>query len=164
MNMEGNIYAVCLSEKVAMPKIQQYCVLVDQYGIRNDYHCRRMRPSFRNPGTWKENTDRHITLLAREVIEFLNTGLDLQLEPGSLGENITTQGLGDLSQIPDGTFLQLGKHVILRVCKQNEPCKNLAPMHRLLIKTIHGKRGLLCAVEKGIDEMLWPGDLITVLP
>jgi MOSC domain-containing protein YiiM len=142
--------------------------VLEQFGFRGDHHNREMRPSFSKPGTMKPNTDRHVTLLAMEVIDELNLDLDLQMIPGSLGENITTVGLGDLSNIKDGSLLIIRNWAIgtelarLRVIEQNAPCKNLAPIHRLLVKKIHGRRGIACAIESGVGHRLIFRDRIEV--
>lgn len=153
--MRGKVVAVCISPDAGIPKhASSTPVCVGRFGLEGDYHNREMRPSFSKPGTFKPNADRHITLVAHEVIEDLNRELGLALGPGSLGENITTQGLGDLSDIPDGAEILIGDKILLRVVEQNQPCRNLAPLHRLLVKKIYGRRGLLCAIEEGVGVVI----------
>ncbi len=153
----GGIVAVCTSPKGGIPKFPQSKVQIGQWGFEGDFHNREMRRSFSKPGLFKTNVDRHITIVGFEVIEDLNRELDLTLVPGSLGENITTKGLGDLSEIKDKTILQIGQEgILLRVIEQNQPCHNLAPLHRLLVKKIYGRRGLLCAILSGVGKTLEP--------
>jgi len=127
-----------------------------------------MRSSFSNPGTEKPNTDRQITIVGKEAVDAVNEKLNLNLGPGALGENLLTEGLGDLSQIVPHTVALIGKPgkgwaVELRVVKQNQPCKNLVHYHPEFNKEIHGRRGLLCAVVRGIGFHLAPGDFITMV-
>lgn len=162
--MTGVVVAVCTSPKGDIPKFPQPYVTVEQRGFKGDFHNREMRPSFSQRGTFKPNTDRHISLVAVEVLEGLGKHIGKTLKPGALSENITTRGLGDLSQIPDGARLLIGDKVILRVSQQNAPCKNVRASYGLEAYTwIQGRRGILCAVERGIGEMIRHGDSIEIL-
>ncbi|MFJ7159198.1 MOSC domain-containing protein [Streptomyces sp. NPDC101118] len=54
-----------------------------------------------------------VHLLPAEVLdEFAEAGHEL--EPGELGENVTTRGI-DLARLPLGTRLQLGAHAVVRL-------------------------------------------------
>ncbi len=160
----GKIVAVNISAHWNIPKYPvDGPVMLGSHGLVGDYHNREMRQSFSKPGTFKPNTDRHLTLFADEVMFDLNCELGTELRAGSLGENITTRGLGDLSQIRDGMRLRIGNHVIIWVTEQNQPCKNLAPLHRLLVKKVYGRRGLLCAIQCGRGHRIQEGDPIEVL-
>lgn len=60
----------------------------------------------------------------------LETILELQEEghpifPGSVGENITTMGIGAEELVP-GTRLQLGEHVTVILTEYATPCKTIA--------------------------------------
>ncbi len=163
--MQGTILSINASREPGVTKIPYMAAIVGRWGFEGDRHNRELRPSFSKPGTLKPNTDRHITILAQEVIDDLNQALGLSLVPGSLGENITTRGLGDLSQIQDGAMLSVrdpggDMRLTLRVTEQNQPCKNLAPIHRLLVKRIHGRRGLLCSIESGLGHLVRVGHSI----
>lgn len=163
--MSGTIVAICISSLGGLPKYPQIQpVRVGTHGFVGDFHNRQKRPSFRNPGIVKENVDRHISVVAEEVLNALNEELRIALRAGSLAENILTRGLGDLSDIPNGARLAVGNGLILKVVEQNQPCKNLAPLHRLLVKRIYGRRGLLCAIEQGRGCYVNAGDTIEVLP
>jgi MOSC domain-containing protein YiiM len=158
----GKIVAVCVSAAEGVPKYIQPAVTIAQFGVAGDYHCKPLRRSFSKPGTMKPNTDRHITIVASEALEYANRALGLQLGPGSLGENITTYGLGDLSDVLAGTVVSINGKPVFRVVEQNEPCHNLAPYHKHLVKKIYGKRGLLCEVIAGIGSVIRPNDEITI--
>jgi len=123
-----------------------------QYGFRGDYHNQPTKRDFKNPGQTLPNTDRHVSVVALEVIDALNRELGLNMGPGTLGENLTVRGMGDLSAIADNVRLLIVGHsgapiCTLRVAEQNKPCKNLTLIHRELPKRIMGRRGLLCAIE-----------------
>jgi len=165
----GKIIAVCTSPNSGVPKYPHTSGLIGQYGLIGDYHCRPMRQSFSKPGTEKPNTDRHITIVAKEVVDELNHELGINVPIGGLGENILVEGLGDLSYINGGNVcIGIGpttvgdNNIILRFVEQNQPCHNLAPYHPHYVKKIYGRRGLLCAVEGGIGKLIRPDDSITI--
>lgn len=160
MLKSGKIVAVCTSPVRGVPKYQRPSVVVGPYGLVGDAHASRTRVSFKT-GQTKFN-DRHITLVAQEVLDRLNAELGLNLKPGDLGENFTTVGLGDLSVVKDGTRIQLGSNVVLRVTKQNDPCKNLLTYHPQLLKKVYGQRGLLCTVHEGVGSLVHPGDTVEI--
>lgn len=164
---QGHVFALSTSADPGVPKYpHEYCALVERYGMSGDYHNRPMRPSFSQKGIWKPN-DRQVSLLAHEVLvelnEVLEGSLSDLLEPGSLGENITTTGLGDLSDIPNGSLVHIGEQVVLRVTCQNEPCKKLSVYSKFLPKKVTGKRGLLCTVESGVGSRIVLNDPIRII-
>lgn len=160
----GKIIAVCVSQTEGIPKGRLLLGgVLERYGLRDDYHNNAMRRSFSERGKFKPNTDRHISVIAFEVLRELSEELQIPLDPGSLGDNLTVEGLGDLSQIKDGSILKIGEKIRLRVTEQNQPCVNLVPLHRLLVKKIHGRRGIMCAVEAGIGESITPDQTIEVI-
>ena len=160
----GKIFAVCISAESGIPKHPKEEVEIAEFGFLGDYHCRPMRESFSKPGTMKPNNDRHITIVGKEAVDAINLKLGLNLGVGALGENILTQGLGDLSEVAPDTFIFIGNGILLKVVEQNKPCKNLIPYHPHFIKEIGGRRGLLCAVLGGVGCTIHPGDLIHLVP
>lgn len=159
--MKGKVIAVCLSHKANVPKYPQPEVEVGPYGIVGDVHAGPARIS-RRTGQPKFN-DRQVSLVGKEAIDALNAELGITLNPGDLGENITTEGLGDLSAIAPGTLLRVGHAVLLEVTEQNDPCSNLSVYHKLLVKKSHGRRGILAVVKEGTGAKLRPGDPIEVI-
>ena len=145
----GIIVAVCVNPNKGTRKSSCFAASVGQFGLLGDYHNRRERRSFSQPGTWKPNTDRHISILAAEAYDALNAELGTALMPGDFGENILVRGVGDLSDVADGSLISIGANIVFRVVKQNKPCVNLQVYHHLMAKKAYGRRGLLCAIEKG---------------
>jgi len=161
--MFGEVAAVCSSPVGNIPKYPQPFATMAKWGLEGDFHNRELRPSFSKRGTFKPNTDRHISLVAIEVIEGMGKLLGRELGPGALGENITTRGLGNLSQIPDGTLLTIGIDVVLRVSQQNNPCKNVLDAYGTkAFKWVARKRGLLCSIEQGFGQTIRPREIIAV--
>lgn len=160
MSRVGYITAVCTSLVGGVPKYPQERVQIGLHGLVGDYHNREWRPSHNKSrfGVLMPNNDRHITVVAQEAYDALNAELGIALKAGDFGENILVRDMGYLNDIPDDARLTTcGGHVVLRVVEQNDPCVNLAPYHRLMVKKAYGQRGLLCAIERGRDAFLVPG-------
>lgn len=164
MNKIGRIIAVCTSPDGGVPKYPRALVQIGLHGLVGDYHNREFRPSHNKSrlGVLMPNNDRHITVVAEEVYDSLNAELGTALSAGAFGENILVRGMGNLGDIPDGARLMIDEGlVVLQVTEQNNPCKNLAPYHRLMVKKAYGRRGLLCAIKYGRDAVLIPGLAVT---
>ncbi len=160
MERIGRIIAVCTSSVSGVPKYPQAIAQVGLHGLVGDYHNREFRPSHNKSrlGVLMPNNDRHITVVAQEVYDSLNAELGTMLKAGDFGENILVRGMGNLGNIPDNAQLMIGEGLlVLRVMEQNDPCKNLAPYHRLMVKKAYGRRGLLCAIKFGRHVFIRPG-------
>ncbi len=83
----------------------------------------------------------------------------MELRPGIIRENITTEGL-DVNGLAMGQKLRVGEVqlVVSAVC---EPCEQLEALRAGLMDAMVGQRGMLCRVLSG--GMVAPGDQITVL-
>src|SRR2546425_1105148 len=134
MSHKGKVFAVCVSQGGGIPKYPRPEVGVGEYGIIGDAHY----------GQTKLNTEtgeiqanlRQVSIISLEVLLYLHTVLGISLKPGYLGENITTQGLGDLSDLSENSLLRIGPSVLLRVTGQNRPCRKLSVYHPQIIKEI----------------------------
>lgn len=161
----GMVIAACTSLDEGVPKYPQVSVRIAEFGFEGDFHCKPMRRSFSKPGTEKPNVDRHITIVAQEALTYANEALghEVTLTSGDLAENITTSGLGDLSDIPPGAVVKINGVPSFEVVEQNEPCGNLRRYHKRLAKVIYGKRGLLCRVIGNIGGTVRTGDRIEIV-
>ena len=70
--------------------------------------------------------DRAVCLYAMEPIRQL-AAEGHAIEPGSLGENVTLEGL-DWGRVGPGTRLQLGDDVVVEVTRYTSPCLNIGPV------------------------------------
>lgn len=111
---------------------------------------------------------RQIHLLHAELLDELR-GRGFTIEPGQLGENITTRGL-DLLSLSSGAILRLGAEVIVRVTGLRNPCEQInrfrpglltAVVERAQDGTIIRKAGIMGIVEQG--GVVRPGDTIAVI-
>jgi hypothetical protein len=83
----------------------------------------------------------------------------MDLVPGIIRENITTEGL-DVNGLAMGQKVRVGEVelVVSAVC---EPCEQIEALRTGLLDAMVGQRGMLCRVVSG--GMVASGDEITVL-
>jgi len=90
----------------------------------------------------------------------------LGLRPGDLREQITIDGLPDVTRLAEGTELRIGG-VTLRVNGECEPCTHIGEMNgqadvEAFRTSLVGRRGALCTVLAA-DGPIRIGDPVTVL-
>jgi MOSC domain-containing protein YiiM len=86
-------------------------------------------------------------------VETLNA---MDLQPGVIRENITTEGL-NVNGLSIGQRLQVGES-LMEVTAVCTPCDQLEKVRQGLRRELYGRRGMLCRVIKG--GTVTPGDLI----
>lgn len=155
----GKIVAVCRSDKGGVPKHPQKEIEVYLDGVMGDYHSGSI-DKHRKSGEPKPN-DRAISIVAKEVTDSVGETLQVELAPGSLGENFLVEGLGDLSDLAPGDLIKLGPTVSVVVTAQNAPCGTLTVHHSGIVKHLAGKRGIVGRVlYVGFAK---PGDRVEVV-
>jgi MOSC domain-containing protein YiiM len=98
---------------------------------------------------------------ARQVLIVDRETLDaMDLRPGWIKENITTEGL-NVNGLPPGQQLRIGP-ARLEVTAVCTPCDQLEKIRPGLRREIWGRRGMLCRVIEG--GIIRCGDLIEKLP
>ncbi|MBT2526505.1 MOSC domain-containing protein [Streptomyces sp. ISL-99] len=113
---------------------------------------------------------RQVHLIHEELFgELLQEGFTV--EPGQLGENITTSGI-DLLGLPEGTLLHIGAEAVVEVTGLRNPCLQIDAFQDGLLKQVVGrdaegnivrKAGIMSVVKVG--GAVRPGDRIeAVLP
>ena len=134
-------------------------------GIPGDRHYGETRYSQSQRKTLPN--DRPITVVGAQATRDACAKLGIPNVPtGGLGENLQLEGLGDLSDLTEGDELHvLGPSgqpkVVLRVSKQNDPCSNLKIYHRLMVKELMGRRGVICTVLQ--EGTVHVGDTVEVV-
>jgi MOSC domain-containing protein YiiM len=167
--MSGVVVAVSRSPGHTMRNPTQDCIrLVAGVGVEGDAHAgrtvkHRSRVA-RNPA---QPNLRQVHLMADEWIQALcERGFDL--EPGRMGDNVTTSGL-DLLRLPTGTRLHLGLTAIVEVTGLRNPCVQLdriqdglmaANLDRAPDGSVVRKAGVMSVVLHGGEVR--PGDAIRV--
>jgi MOSC domain-containing protein YiiM len=89
----------------------------------------------------RPNGSRQILLVDMETLNAMN------LEPGVIRENITTEGL-NVNGLQIGQHLRAGQ-ALLEVTAVCTPCDQLEKIRPGLRREIYGRRGMLCRVLKG---------------
>lgn len=111
---------------------------------------------------------RQVHLLHQELLDEL-AGSGLHVEPGQMGENISTSGLPLLS-LSEGTVLRIGPHAVVRITGLRNPCsqiENFKPglLAAVLDRTKDGdlvrKAGIMGVVV--VSGVVAPSDQIEVL-
>jgi MOSC domain-containing protein YiiM len=62
------------------------------------------------------------------------------IEPGELGENVTTRGL-DLMSLPSGSILHLGAEASIEITGKRSPCSQINGLAPGLMKAVFGVNG-----------------------
>jgi len=133
--MVAKVIAVCKSEKKQTKKVNVGdAYLKENYGIVGDAH-------------GEFNTHRQVSLLAIESINKMRE-LGLNVKPGDFAENLTTEGI-DLTILPLGTKLLVGKEVILEVTQIGKECHTRCAIYYQAGDCIMPKEGIFARVIKG---------------
>ncbi len=98
--------------------------------------------------------NRQVLLVDRETLEAM------ELPPGILRENITTDGL-NVNSLPIGQQLRIGR-ARLQVTMVCTPCDQMERIRPGLRRELWGRRGMLCRVLQG--GLIRTGDSIEKLP
>lgn len=165
----GVVAAVSRSPGHTMSKPNQASItLVEGYGIEGDAHAGatvKHRSRVKRDAT-KPNL-RQVHLIHGELHDELAT-TGASIEPGQMGENVTTRGV-DLLDLPTGTRLHLGTDAVVEVTGLRTPCVQLDGIHdglrsACLDRDADGnlirKAGIMSIVIT--SGQVHPGDPITV--
>jgi MOSC domain-containing protein YiiM len=94
--------------------------------------------------------NRQVLLVDRETLEAM------ELRPGVVRENITTEGL-NVNSLQLGEELRIGE-ILLKVSAICHPCDQLEKLRPGLRREMRGRRGMLCRVMQG--GTIRPGDSV----
>lgn len=151
--------------KPSLPEIE----LLAGHGVRGDAHAgARIQHRSRVAKDPSQPNLRQVHLLHDELLQELKIA-GFEVEPGQMGENLTTSGLPILD-LSEGTRLQVGSDAVLRVTGLRNPCSQIETfkpglMAAVLGRTASGelvrKAGVMCVVER--SGTVRPGDAITLL-
>lgn len=167
--MVATVLAVSLSPTHRMRKNNHPGIYVVQgIGVEGDAHAgttvkhrSRVRQNPNKPNL------RQVHLIHSELFDELQTR-GYAIEPGRLGENITTRGI-DLLALPTGTRLRIGQDAILEVTGLRNPCVQMDEiqpglMNAVLERDASGglvrKAGIMSIVVA--NGSIVPGDPISI--
>ncbi len=168
--MDGIVTAVSRSPSHTMGKPNQKSIrLLGGLGVEGDAHLgetvkhrSRVRRDPRQPNL------RQVHLIHAELHDELGEQGFPGLQPGQMGENVTTKGV-DLLGLPVGTKLRLGDEAVVEVTGLRNPCVQLDGIQPGLMKAtldrdddgnVVMKSGIMGVVHAGGEVR--PGDPIGV--
>lgn len=142
--------------------------LIEGLGVEGDAHAgvtvkHRSRVA-KNPA---QPNLRQVHLIPQELLDDLRSH-GFPIEPGMLGENVTTTGI-DLRSLPVGTVLRLGASATVQVTGLRNPCVQIENFHEGLLSAVlerdaaghlQRKAGVMSIVLTSGDVA--PGDSISV--
>lgn len=103
--------------------------LIKDFGMEKDHHART-------------GSERQLLLIEEETLQSMN------LPIGEVRENLTTRGIV-LTGLENGSILQIGSEVRLRITKPCLPCSRMDEIRAGLQRELEGRRGVLARVESG---------------
>lgn len=126
-------------------------------GIEGDAHCGiTVKHRSRVKADPTQPNLRQVHLVHSELLSELRKK-GFKVEPGTIGENILTEGL-DLLSLPRDTILEIGKDVVLKITGLRNPCAQLDNYQEGLTKAVLDrdnegnlirKAGIMAVVVKG---------------
>ena len=167
--MNGTVTAVSSSARHTLTKPNGACIrLLAGLGVEGDAHSgetvkHRSRVA-RDPS---QPNLRQVHLIHSELHDELRAA-GFEVNPGDMGENVTTSGL-DLLGLPTDTLLHLGDSAVVQVTGVRAPCKQLNEIQDGLMSAVLGrdtdgklvrKSGVMTVVVTG--GQVRAGDRITV--
>jgi MOSC domain-containing protein YiiM len=132
-NEPGVVVAVCSSPTHSMSKpVRMTINLVAGVGVEGDAHAGATVQHRSRVGAVPPKPNLRQVHLIHEALhdELRAAGFDLQ--PGRMGENVTTRGI-DLLGLPAGTLLHLGATAVVRVTGLRNPCTQLVGLSQGLM-------------------------------
>ena len=167
--MNASVTAVHCDRKHAFSKIAQSAIQLRQgLGVIGDAHCgatvqHRSRVR-RNP---QQPNLRQVHLIHSELLTELRRK-GFRVDPGNLGENITTAGI-DLLSLPTDTVLRIGADAAIRITGLRNPCAQIEQFQTGLLAAVLDRDGWGNLVRKAgvmgvviADGTVKPSDLIAV--
>lgn len=163
------VLALHLSPEHSFSKRQQTEIeLLAGHGVKGDAHCGvTVKHRSRVAVDPNQPNLRQVHLVHHELLEELRAS-GFRVEPGTIGENVTTSGL-DILSLPRGTRLRLGETAIIELTGLRNPCVQLDHFQQGLTQAVLGrdadgqlirKAGVMAIVLS--NGTVRPGDPISV--
>ena len=133
--MTGRVVAVGASSDHTFSKMRRHAItLLEGLGVDGDAHCGvTVQHRSRIAANPSQPNLRQVHLMHAELLDELNrSGFDVQ--PGQLGENITTTGV-DLLGLPVGARLHIGSACVVLTGLRN-PCQQINNFRPGLLKQV----------------------------
>jgi len=159
--MEGKIVCVSRSPAHSFSKVPCDAInLLAGLGVEGDAHAgvtvKHRYLVRKNP---KAPNLCQVHLLQAELFEELREK-GIEVAPGDMGENVTTEGL-DLLSLPLGTKLHLGPHAVVEVTGLRTPCTQMDKLRPGLMKACMDRDSAGSLIRKaGIMSVALAGGLV----
>ena len=136
--MPSSVLAVHLSPTHTMRKFAAASIqLVEGFGVEGDAHAGvTVKHRSRVAVDPSQPNLRQVHLVHAELFDELGAQ-GFTLEPGLIGENITTRGI-DLLGLPRGSLLRLGPNAVVEVTGLRNPCTQLDGIQAGLMRACLG--------------------------
>jgi MOSC domain-containing protein YiiM len=134
--MKPTVIAVNCSAQHTFSKPNQAIIkLIEGIGVEGDAHSGKWvkHRYLADKDPTKPNL-RQVHLIQAELLDELNSK-GFSVEPGQLGENITTRGI-DLINLPTKTRLQIGEQALIEVTALRNPCVQIEKFQKGLLKAV----------------------------
>ncbi|ANZ39354.1 molybdenum cofactor biosysynthesis protein [Lentzea guizhouensis] len=165
----GVVTAVSRSEEYTFTKpVRESITLLAGLGVEGDVHQGvTVKHRSRVAQDPTQPNLRQVHLMHEELFDELR-GKGYEIEPGAIGENVTTRGI-DLLGLPTGTLLHLGEEAVVEVTGLRNPCVQIDRFSTGMLKEVVGKgpdgelvrrAGIMSVVLVG--GVVRPGDEIRV--
>jgi len=134
--MDPIVIAVSRSETHSFSKPNQDVIkLIEGIGVEGDAHSgKTVKHRFLVKKDALRPNIRQVHLIHNELLDELNAK-GFSVNPGQLGENITTSGI-DLLALPTGTILGVGGDVVIEVTALRNPCKQIDEFQEGMLKAV----------------------------
>jgi hypothetical protein len=167
--MKSFVSHVSLSPTHTFSKFNAMSIkLLKGFGVEGDAHCGRlMKHRSRLKLSPVPPNLRQVHLIHSELFDELRIN-GFQVDPGEIGENITTKGI-DLLSLPRNTKLYIGEDAVVEITGLRNPCNQLNNLQNGLLSEVLGtgaegniirKAGIMGIVEHGGE--IRPGDEIGI--
>ena len=164
-----SVIAVSCSAQHTFSKPNQLSItLIEGFGVEGDAHYgKTVKHRFLVKKDPTKPNIRQVHLIQAELFDELNAS-GFSVEPGQLGENITTRGV-DLLSLPIGTRLNIGLKVEIELTALRNPCHQIDDFQKGLLKAVLEKdkdgnvirkAGVMGVVQNGGE--VHPGDSILI--
>ena len=130
------VVAVSCSPAHTFSKANQGVIrLIEGFGVEGDAHAgKRIKHRFLAKKDATRPNLRQVHLMHSELFDELGKR-GFSVNPGELGENITTEGV-DLLSLPTGTKLFIGSEVIVELTALRNPCVQIDDFQTGLLKAV----------------------------
>ena len=137
--MKPIIVAVSRSPKHTFSKQNEESIrLIKGFGVEGDAHAgENVKHRYLARKDPTRPNIRQVHLIQIELLEELNAK-GFSVNPGELGENITTRGV-DLLGLPTGSKIKIGAQVIIELTTLRNPCGQIDRFQKGLLKEVFYK-------------------------